>query len=84
MFLGCSNNIFDQKLEKHEKFNLFRYEIATIGNKFLFSISSLFDFGKEGLIDNDVVQYKKLTEKKCWDEEGNDCECGQQWQEGCK
>ncbi|MDP6144079.1 MAG: hypothetical protein QGF49_08080, partial [Candidatus Marinimicrobia bacterium] len=27
---------------------------------------------------------KKLTEKKCWDEEGNDCECGQQWQEGCK
>ena len=63
MFLGCSNNIFDQKLEKHEKFNLFRYEIATIGNKFLFSISSLFDFGKEGLIDNDVVQYKKLTEK---------------------
>ena len=32
------------------------------------------------------VNYKngKLISSKCWDEDGNECECSEKWWEGCK
>ena len=31
-----------------------------------------------------IYREGSLLEKKCWEESGNECECGQYWWDGCK
>ena len=60
---GCKNDIFDKSLEEKEVFSILKYEITTIGNKYIYSFYSIFSKDKKEYPKNSLIQFKSLTKK---------------------
>jgi hypothetical protein len=60
---GCKNDIFDKSLEEKEFFSILKYEITTIGNKYIYSFRSIFSKDNKEYAKNSLIQFKSLTKK---------------------
>tara|TARA_B100000686_G_scaffold332006_1_gene396229 strand:- start:1350 stop:2573 length:1224 start_codon:yes stop_codon:yes gene_type:complete len=61
--LGCEKYPLKTHLEKEELFSILRYEILTIGNKYIFAINNLFSENNESKIDDTFIEFQLLTKK---------------------
>jgi hypothetical protein len=60
---GCKNDIFDKSLEENEIFSILKYEITTIGNKYIHSFYNIFSTDNKEYANNYLIQFKSLTKK---------------------
>ena len=60
---GCKNDIFDKSLEEKEVFSILKYEITTIGNKYIYSFKSIFSKDNKEYAKNSLIQFKSITKK---------------------
>ena len=60
---GCKNDIFDKSLEEKEVFSILKYEITTIGSKYIYSFKSIFSKDNKEYAKNSLIQFKSLTKK---------------------
>ena len=60
---GCKNDIFDKSLKEKEVFSILKYEITTIGSKYIYSFKSIFSKDNKEYAKNSLIQFKSLTKK---------------------
>ncbi|MDP7194066.1 MAG: hypothetical protein QF496_00605 [Dehalococcoidia bacterium] len=58
---GCKNDIFDKSLKEKEVFSILKYEITTIGSKYIYSFKSIFSKDNKEYAKNSLIQFKSLT-----------------------
>ncbi|HJN58617.1 MAG TPA: hypothetical protein QF601_00615, partial [Dehalococcoidia bacterium] len=55
---GCKNDIFDKSLKEKEVFSILKYEITTIGSKYIYSFKSIFSKDNKEYAKNSLIQFK--------------------------